>query len=83
MDKSILNPFSINYKIKVILQTGSVGMINRGQLMVILGGLTPNTADSHLVNLRVILQSQYMTTARMFITLMITPKGLLSDISAL
>ena len=34
MEKSILNPFSINYKMKAILPTGSVGTINRGQLIV-------------------------------------------------
>ena len=32
MEKSILNPFSINYKMKAILPTGLVGTINRGQL---------------------------------------------------
>ena len=56
--------------------------LRRGYI-VILGGLTPYTVDSHLVNIRVILQSQYITMVRIFITLMITPKGLLSDISAL
>ena len=42
-----------------------------------------STDDSHLVYIVIILLSQYMTMARVFIALIITPKGLLSDISAL